>query len=386
MTKQVTIEIYSLAFGGQGVGKVDGKVCFVTGALPGEKVVFDVIKDTSKYAAGKVSEILTPSTDRTEPECPYYGKCGGCQLQHITYEKELFYKKQQVAELMSRIGGKKDIEIPDIVASLEPYNYRTSVTLHDAGGGCGYYAIDGKTVMKIDSCPIATEPINSYLSGMTNEKKAERITLKSDHAGKVWSSESIGERFFIDKYRGEEICLSTKAFSQSNRHIAEKIVETMEGWIGTDNGEAVLFDLYCGTGFFSFLLKNDLHSRIGIDSSRVSIDCAKTTTGKNGRKDVKFYKGDAEEDFFGIFERSKQEKNIILIDPPRKGLNGNFIRQLKEMSGAQKMYYLSCDPARLARDIKVLTDESAWKLGRMRVFDMFPRTKHIETLVELVRE
>ncbi|MDP8299094.1 MAG: TRAM domain-containing protein [Candidatus Tantalella remota] len=384
MTQQLTTEIYSLAFGGQGVGKVDGKVCFVTGALPGEKVVFDVEKDTARYASGKVVEILTPSSDRTEPECPYYGRCGGCQLQHITYEKELFYKKQQVAELLGRIGGIKDIEIPEIVASKEPYNYRTSVTLHDAGGGCGYYAIDGKTVMKIDRCSVATEAINSYLEGMTNEKKAERVTLKSDHAGKVWSSESTGERFFFDEFRGNEICLSTKGFSQPNRHIAEKIVETIEEWIGPDCGDTVFFDLYCGVGFFSFLLKNDFHSRIGIDSSRISIDCAKTTSAKNGRKDVKFYKSDAEEAFFSLFERSKRERNMILIDPPRKGLNGDFIKKLKEMTGAEKMYYLSCDPARLARDIKVITDENAWKLGRIRVFDMFPRTKHIETLVELV--
>ena len=122
-------EIFSLAFGGEGIGKVDGKICFVEGALPGEEVEFEVLKDDPKFIKGRVIKILKPSDDRVEPECSYYKDCGGCQLQHISYEKELYYKELQVKDLLERISGLKDLVVGKIVPSEKPYNYRSSVTL-----------------------------------------------------------------------------------------------------------------------------------------------------------------------------------------------------------------------------------------------------------------
>jgi 23S rRNA (uracil1939-C5)-methyltransferase len=123
-----------------------------------------------------------------------------------------------------------------------------------------------------------------------------------------------------------------------------------------------------------------------MDVSRVSIDCAKTTAKTRKLKNVKFYRADAEKEFFPMFDRMKKEKNILLLDPPRKGMGGDFLEKIKAKGDINKIYYVSCDPARMARDIKILTGGSNWHLGRVQPFDMFPRTKHIETLVEFVRK
>ena len=383
--RQLSTEIYSLAFGGDGVGKVDGKVCFVKDALPGEEVLFNVEKETTSYIKGKLVRVDKPSPDRVEPECPYYGSCGGCQLQHLSYEKELFYKKSQVEELVKRVAGIKQFACDEIVASPSPYNYRSSVTVHKGEAGYGYYARDGHTVLAIDNCKIADNNINNELSSLEASGRNERVTLKVDHNGHVWSSGRTGERFFIDRYRGVDMTFSPHVFSQCNRYISEKISETLESWIGEAGDDTAFFDVYCGIGFFSFLTRQEFGIKIGIDAERIAIDCAKTTIRNSGTSRTKFYRGIVEEKFPGLFEQNRAEKNIVLIDPPRRGVKKEFLEWMVASEKIDKMFYMSCDPATLARDIKVIIRDGAWKIGRSIVFDMFPRTGHIEMLIEFVR-
>ncbi|MFH1878295.1 MAG: TRAM domain-containing protein [Candidatus Omnitrophota bacterium] len=384
--KQLTAEIYSLAFGGDGIGKLDGKICFVSGALPGEKVVFEVKKETHNYTQGKTLEILEPSGDRVEPVCPHYAVCGGCQLQHISYEKELFYKKEQILDIMRRIGKVGDIECGDITGSDKFYNYRTSITLHKGGDGYGFYALDNRTVVRIDNCPLAEESINRELPLIHESGTKPDVTVKSDRAGKVWVSDRFGDRFFPDIYRGVELFMSPKAFSQANRFIAEELVATLDEWIGDAARDTVLFDLYCGAGFFTFLLSGGFSRRIGIDSSRVAIDCAKTTLRKQASPgSPQFYMKEAEKEFPELFARKKGGNNILLLDPPRAGMEKKFLENISESADISGIYYISCDPARLARDINVIMSGGRWKIGRVKPFDMFPRTKHIETIAELVK-
>jgi len=380
--KQLKTQIYSLAFGGEGVGKVEGKICFVKDALPGEEVIFNVIKDTSNYIRGELIEILTASPDRVKPVCRYYGKCGGCVLQHVSHEKELLYKKAQVEELMKRFAGIKDFVCGSVIASSDPYGYRNSVTLHKGPGGYGYYARDGRTVIEIKECSLAVGAINEMLPIDPAGSKEERLTLKSDHNGHIWRSDRTGERFFTDRYADTDMIFSPKAFSQCNRDMSIRAAGVLADWTGRSGDDTVFFDVYCGMGFFSFLLKHGPAVKVGMDSERVSVDCAKTTVKRNGLKNIKFYKCDAEKDFFRFFEKNKAEKNIIFLDPPRKGLGKDLLEGLMLIEGVDRMYYMSCDPATLARDTAVLVGSGAWKLGRSSFFDMFPRTKHIEMLVE----
>lgn len=378
--------MHSLAFGGDGVGKLDGKVCFVKGALPGEEIVFDVIKETDSYIKGKVKEIIEASPDRVEPVCKYYGKCGGCQLQHISYEKELFYKREQIAELVKRIAGKRDVACLDIVPSPEPYHYRSGVTLHRKQEGWGYFTEDGINVMLIDECPIAEKAINDAIPGLTAPEAKDSVTIKADAEGKVWISDVPGARFFTDSYDGTKLFASPKAFAQANRHIALAIARELEAWIGPVESDSAFFDVYCGIGFYTFLVRQEFGIRVGMDESRIAIDCAKSTERESGRTDLKFYLGNSETEFTGLFKRLKKKTNILFLDPPRKGAEKFFLEELKGRADIDRIYYLSCDPARLARDIKIMTDSSAWELGRLRPFDMFPRTKHIETLAEFIRK
>lgn len=377
--------IYSLAFGGDGVGKVDGKVCFVKGALPGEEVEFRVVKDTGSYTKGELSEIIEMSSDRTQPVCKYYGKCGGCQLQHISYEKELFYKREQIKELVSRIAGKKDVNCLDIVPSPSPYNYRSSVTLHRKGSGWGYYEVNGIDLMAIDSCSIAEDAINGRFNSLFVPEAKESATVKADWKGKVWVSDIPGERFFRDRYGDMELFMSPKAFTQANRAVALAIARALGEWIGDADEDTAFFDAYCGIGFYTFLLKQGFGLRVGIDESRIAIDCAQSTEREYGRKDVKFYLGNTEKEFVGLFARLKMKKNVLFLDPPRQGAEKGFLEKIRTISEISRIYYLSCDPARLARDIKIITGAGGWELGRLQPFDMFPRTKHIETLAEFIR-
>lgn len=383
--RAVRVRIDSLAFGGDGVGRVDGKVCFVRGALPGEEVVFRVVKETDSYTKGELREIIVRSPDRAEPVCRYYGKCGGCQLQHISYEKELFYKRQQIIELVSRIAGKKDFDCLEIAPSQSPYNYRSSVTLHRKGSGWGYYAADGVSLMAIDSCPIAAEAINARLGSILVPEAKESVTVKADWQGKVWVSDMPGERFFLDRYGDTELYVSPKAFTQANRAVSLEIARVLGEWISETGEDSAFFDAYCGIGFYTFLVKGDFGLRAGMDESRIAIDCAQSTERESGRKGVKFYLGNTEKEFIGLFERLKMEKNVVFLDPPRQGAEKIFLEELRGVPGINNIYYLSCDPARLARDIKIMTGTGAWELGRLKPFDMFPRTKHIETLAEFIR-
>ena len=386
MAGTMRVQIDALAYGGRGVSRSGGKVCFVQGALPGEEVLVRVVKDTPKYSEAVALDIVKRSCDRIEPVCPYFGSCGGCQLQHLSYDKELLYKESQVKELFRRIAGiELNEEFLDITASDEEYGYRTSVTLHKGKKGYGYYKEASHQIVEIAKCPVAVPSIGEDIAGIIGKEDKDEITLKADHNGKVWSSCRTGERFFLDNYRGKDIYFSPKAFSQCNRYISEKISETIEEWVLPGSGQAGFFDLYCGSGFFSFTVGGDFVSRIGVDESRISIDCAKNTAKTSGIKNIKFYRQQVEKSFFEIFEREKKRRNIFLLDPPRKGVDGSFLEKIKRNRDIHSLYYISCDPARMARDVKILIHGGDWRVDRIKPFDMFPRTGHVEVLGEFTK-
>jgi 23S rRNA (uracil1939-C5)-methyltransferase len=385
MERPVRIHIDSLAFGGAGVGRSAGKVCFVPGALPGETVLFRALKEKPRYIYGELEAVLEASPDRTEPACAYYGDCGGCQLQHLNYESELACKKDQVIETIRRIAGIDEVDCADVVPSRSPYRYRCGVTLHRSADRYGYYRAGSRDVVGIDSCPIAEDAINRALPLKAFKGMKRDVNLRSDAKGRVWSSARSGERFFTEEYGDTRMVLSTRAFSQPNRQIALDIASRLDEWIGQGPDPDVFFDAYCGAGFFSFMLKVPFRKRIGMDSSRQAIDCAVTTLKREGLSDRRFYRGDVEKSFMELMRREKGVRNVLLLDPPRGGAAKGFLEEAGSCGWIDRLYYLSCDPGRLARDIKVLASGGRWSTGRVQPFDMFPRTGHIETLVEFVK-
>ncbi|MDD4956216.1 MAG: TRAM domain-containing protein [Candidatus Omnitrophica bacterium] len=386
MSREHIVDIVSVVFGGKGMGRIDGKVCFVSGALPGEKVRIRETRDTSGFVEGEILEMITPSIDRIAPACQYYGTCGGCQYQHVKYDEEVVLKTSQIKDIFARIAGIRDGLDPDIVPSDVDMGYRKSLTLHRTSKGAyGFYDMSGREVLEIKECRIAAKELNDALGSLPDSCEAGDVTIKVDSEGKVWSSDVQGERFYLDDTGRGKLYMSPKAFSQANKYVADKISQKLDDWTGDSGEDHVFFDPYCGVGFFTFFSGGGYTRKVGIDSSRIAIECAKSTARTGNISDIKFYKGTAETVFFDIFAREKGKRNTVFLDPPRIGVKKEFLEKLATAEGIDKIFYLSCDPSRLARDIKVLISGGRWKCGRKAFFDMFPRTKHIEMLMELDR-
>ncbi len=379
MQKEYEIDIYSLAYGGDGIGRLDEKVCFVAGALPGERVCFKKQVEKKSFIRGVTTKVLTRSNDRIEPVCQYYGKCGGCQYQHIDYKKEVFYKAQQVQDIFKRIGGFEEFEFQGIKPSSSEYGYRSSITLHKSADGYGYFTKHDNIIIPIKSCPLAVDSINTTFATLSDLTNKRDVTIKCDNLGNTWISGYQGHRFFKDSFLNAELTFSPMAFSQSNKHIAPTIVELLREWM-KDEESATLFDLYCGVGFFSMLLSYMFKTIIAIDDNSVAIDCAKATKKNISADKIKFYCGDTDIIFPSCYERSHSATNTILIDPPRTGISKKLVNILMDIKDTKSLYYISCDPATLARDAKLLTQSGTWTLSRVSSFDMFPRTKHIESV------
>ena len=379
MQNHYEAEISGMAYGGTGVARVDGKVYFIESALPGEKVVFTKTSEKRRFGSGRVAEILTPSSSRVEPVCPYYNKCGGCQYQHLDYEKEVHYKAEQVKESLDRIGSFREYSFDGVLPSPLHYGYRSSITLHRSEEGYGYFALDNKTIITIEQCPLAEDAINRAINDLNASGTKRDIALKSDHKGNVWIRGYPGHRFFKDSYLGTELTFSTRAFSQANRQVAGGMVEKIRGSMQNEKRET-LFDLYCGIGFFGILLRDMFESVVGIDESRIAIDCARTAKKDLGMDNARFYCGEAEEIYPAYYKRLHGKKNTIIIDPSRSGISKKIAIWLSGLKDADSLYYVSCDPTILARDAKILTQNDHWKLMNVSCFDMFPRTKHIESI------
>ena len=373
------IEIYALAYGGNGVGKLDGKVCFVEGALPGETVSFIKEKEKKRFVIGRAAEILAPSAERIEPKCPYYGKCGGCQYQHLRYDKEVEYKAKQVRELLRTIGGIEDFDFEGIVPSPSEYAYRSSITLHRSRTAYGYYAKDNKTIIGIDRCPLAKDEINEFLVSGKRQFKEKDVTLKCDGRGKVYTSEDAKGTYFYNEVLGLRLVFSPHAFSQVNYRVAAALAEKFYSWSAEVRAE-VLFDLYCGVGFFGIPAHEAFKFVYGMDSGRAAVACARHAQKELKIKNAKFFCADTEKSFAENYVKWRGRSNVILLDPPRSGISPKLAGYLAGAEGAQTLIYISCDPAVLARDAKILTRDKAWKLERLACFDMFARTKHVESM------
>ncbi len=271
MKKELEVEISGIAYGGRGVARLEGKVCFVEGALPGEKIRFIQATEKQRFITGRVTKILRAADSRITPVCPYYGKCGGCQYQHLNYKQELFYKNEQVKDLLARIGGFKECDLTEITASTFDYGYRSSITVHKSPAGYGYFAADNKTIITIGRCALAKEAINNALGTLSVAAGKQDMTIKCDQAGNVKIKSYPGHRFFKDNFLGTELIFSPRAFSQVNRDVAIAIVNTLRALMEKEK-RSVLFDFYCGMGFFGMLLRDLFETVVGVDESRVAID------------------------------------------------------------------------------------------------------------------
>jgi len=435
----VTIDAYSSE--GLGVARIDGQVVFVHGGVRGEQCVVQILKVLKQVAFARVAEVLAPSGARQEPDCPHFPACGGCQLRHITYEEELAAKRQKVEDALRRIGG-ADITVDTIFGSEETLRYRNKSQFPiDPSGAIGFYRARSHQVIAAEDCLLQTRTANTAAAALriymerfavpgydektgrgllrhlyvrTNAAEEALICLvvngkKLPHeeelvavlrqacpktVGIVLNSNTRDTNVILgDKYRtlwgenrltdilcGHTFSLSVPSFYQVNRPQAERLYSLAVEFAQLKGDELVL-ELYCGTGTITLTMAPHAGKVIGAEIVPEAIADAKENAQRNGIDNVEFLCGDAA-DIAARFTHEGLRPDVIVVDPPRKGLDEAVVEAILAME-AKKVVYISCDCATLARDCKRMAERYA--LTKAVAVDLFPRTMHIETAALLER-
>ncbi|HXG30111.1 MAG TPA: class I SAM-dependent RNA methyltransferase [Thermodesulfobacteriota bacterium] len=415
------IEIEGLAFGGAGIGRVRGKVVFVRGGLPGDTLRVRITREKERYAEAEIEEVISPSPERTEPRCPVFGICGGCQWQHLNYHSQLRAKENVLRDTLERIGGLKGIRVESMVPSPNEYGYRNRITLsvwfQKGGYRIGYHEEGSRRRIAIDGCPIALKPIDEAVSLLSrslssidtpkyplkkiyiaSDGRAAYITLACpwdedpkrlisirDHVRGSLGTENVGilgydERDFEFSILGLRFYSFPSIFIQSNSEVNKLLIKTIIEWAELKGDEKVL-DLYSGIGNFSLHLARRARGIMGVDVSARAVELAKRSGEANSISNVVF---DASPSELFVEESLKRGDrfDLAILDPPREGAK-DILEGLSKLSPG-KIIYVSCDPPTLARDLKTLGD-LGYRVLKVRPFDMFPQTYHIESLALLLK-
>lgn len=431
----VTIEGYGE--GGMGVARIDGRVVFVHGALRGEKCRVLILKTLKSVAFAKVLEVIEPSSERITTDCPYFPRCGGCTYRHIRYEEELRLKRQRVQDNLSRIGG-SDVTVEEILGARDTLRYRNKAQYPvSKDGAVGFYRARTHEVIECEHCllvkPVAdaaAEALREYMQSCrvagydekTGRGLVRHLYIRSNAAGEslvcvlvngdklpkedrlvtllrdacpkctgivLGTNTKKGNVILGDRYRtlwgsdrledtlcGKTFRLSVPSFYQVNRVQAERLYAKAIEFAGLTGQETVL-DLYCGAGTITLALSDHAKKVLGAEIVPEAIDDARENAARNGVKNAEFFCGDAS-DVAKKLARENLRPDVITVDPPRKGLAADVVESIAEMQ-PQRVVYVSCDSATMARDVKRLAD-LGYTAQRACAVDMFPRADHIETV------
>jgi 23S rRNA (uracil1939-C5)-methyltransferase len=400
------ILLTTLAYGGDAMGRLaDGRAVFVPFGLPGERVRVRLTEEKRGFARGELVEILEASPYRIIPRCKHFGTCGGCYYQNLPYEEQLKAKREILRDQLTRIGRIEDPPVQDIVASPNPWNYRNHVQFHvTQEGKLGYVGAGtsfAKGIIPITECHLPEQSINSLWPQLEFEPETniERVSLRAgrdDDLMLVLESDSpespeleieaeisvahvfeenavviAGNDHIVIPVLGHDFRVSAASFFQVNTVMAEKMVQHLLAYLPVSLSTTLL-DVYCGVGLFSAFLASKCERIIGIESSPSA--CADFSFNLDEFDNVELYEGMAEE----VIPYLKAKPEIVLVDPPRAGLEKRVVDGILELS-PQVIAYVSCDPSTLARDSKRLI-EGGYKLKQATPFDLFPQTYHIESI------
>jgi len=365
-------------------------VVMVPFALPGERVRARVFRNHKNFSEADLLEVLTPSPDRVAAPCPLFGRCGGCQYQHLTYAGQLAWKQRQVAELLKHMAG---IEFPvaPVTPSPREYHYRSKITPHfnppraDGSMPIGFLRQGTRfDIIDVPQCPIATPAINARLTTV----RAEVLARKSDYTrgGTVLLREASGEvttdyDATVTETVGDlKLHFLARDFFQNNPFILPDFTRYVRSQAAA-SGARFLVDAYCGSGLFALTAAPAFERVAGIEISESSIAFARENAAANGIGNATFQAGDAAAIFAGLTFPATD--TAVVIDPPRKGCDANFLAQLFAF-GPRAVVYVSCDPATQMRDLKEFL-AAGYELTAAQPFDLFPQTRHLECVLTLVR-
>ena len=349
------VEISGYASGGEGVARQDdGRVVFVSGAVRGDVVEIRITGEKPRIAHAEIVRVLTPSPNRTLPDCPFYPRCGGCDFRHITYEEELRAKLQRVNDALLRIGG-SSVQTQEILSTGQVNGYRNKAVLHSDGDSRGFYARRSHDIVNIDHCLLLKEDINAALKELP---VGGELTLRSGVNG---LNQPLEERL-------DGLVFGIKGFFQVNTSAALLLFQKAREYAAMSKDET-LVDLYCGVGTLTLFVGRDAKQAYGVEVEPETVETARENARRNELENVEFFTADA-----GKWEYGMGSPDCVIVDPPRNGLSWDTVRKILEFA-PKRMVYISCEPATLARDIQRLEGYSVEKICAV---DMFPRTANVE--------
>jgi len=357
-----------MTYGGDAMGRVEGKAIFARGGIAGEQVRAEVMRDHGRFARARVIEVIQPSPDRVQPRCPHFGfeetSCGGCAWQHMAYAAQLRWKTEIVREQFRRIGHIPAAPVRDILPSPDVWAYRNhaqfSVT---PDGRLGFQAVGSNTVVPIDVCHILQPPISDWLqSAGRAQPGVKRVVVRFPEPHST-----------IPTYRvkAAPFYVSTESFFQVNTSLIETLVDLVLARLDLQGGEMVL-DGYCGVGLFTHFVAPAAGKVIGVESSPGAVADARRNLAQF--RHVELRQGSVESELAAL----NAPVDAAIFDPPRAGCGPEVIRHIVARK-IERAVYVSCDPSTLARDARQLVD-GGYRLMDVQPLDMFPHTFHIETV------
>lgn len=451
---ELILKIEDMGVDGAGIGKADGMTFFVKDAVIGDVVRAKVMKLKKTYGYARLMELQEASPDRVEPKCPYYRQCGGCQIQALSYEKQLEFKERKVRNNLERIGGFTEIPMEPIVGMEEPYHYRNKAqfpvgTDKDGHIVTGFYAGRTHTIIPNRDCALGL-PVNREIldlvidfmekyhvsaydektgkglvrhvlirCGFTSKEKMVCLIINGKslpHSEKLvealrkidgMTSISIncntgrtnvilgrktivlwGQEYITDQIGEISYEISPVSFYQVNPVQTEKLYGLALEYADL-HGEETVWDLYCGIGTISLFLAQKAKQVYGVEIIPQAIENAKRNAVKNGIENAEFFVGKSEEVLPEFYEKEaaagrKAHADVIVVDPPRKGCDEKLLETIVKMA-PDRVVYVSCDSATLARDLKILC-ENGYELKRARAVDQFCHTVHTESVCLMERK
>jgi tRNA/tmRNA/rRNA uracil-C5-methylase (TrmA/RlmC/RlmD family) len=423
--EEIELEISTLTNLGLGLGrvsienqktKVENWVVMVPFALPGERVRARVFRNHKNFSEADFVAVLRPSPHRVAPRCPLFGRCGGCQYQHLAYAEQLAWKRRQVAELLEHLAGAV-FEVAPVVASPREFGYRSKITPHFAAPSAakrlpftvhssqlqsdvtenreprtvnfsiGFLKQGSRfEIVDVPRCEIATEAINEKLTAVRAGAQARAAagefargaTLLLREAGGVVTTEY--DTIITEQVDGLSLRFLARDFFQNNPFILPAFTNHVRAQAAA-GGARFLVDAYCGSGLFALSAAYAFERVAGIEISETSVAFARENAAANGIANAVFQAGDAAAIFAGL--DFPPGETVVIIDPPRRGCDESFLRQLFAF-GPHSVVYVSCDPATQMRDLNHFFAAN-YELRAVQPFDLFPQTRHLECVITLQR-
>ncbi|MEZ4532523.1 MAG: class I SAM-dependent RNA methyltransferase [Thermomicrobiales bacterium] len=370
--------------GGLGLLRGPRGVVFVERSAPGDRLQVEIDEMRSGVARGSIVRILEPGPARIEAPCPWYGRCGGCDFQHLEYRAQVEAKRQMLLDALVRIGGFDLLPEVEIFAASHPFGSRARIELHtdQEQRTIGFFERRSSSIVPVDRCLVSRPELNSAVDVLRRSTRPypASISLASGN-GVVRSAPAFppidGGAFWL-RIAEHEYLVDPGSFFQSSLDLLPALIGRV---VGTDEpGGEVAWDLFCGAGLFSFPLAARFHKVVGVDSDARTIRSAVKGAERNGIGNTVFIAADSLDWISGRKQRDFRP-DLIVVDPPRSGLGARLADRLSNVE-VRRLIYVSCDPATLARDLKRLA-KSSYRVVDIAIFDLFPQTHHVETVVRL---